>query len=104
MSVLQRSVDKTSCCFVVAREIFLPRKTFKQGCSGLIEQVTELCDGEIFGWIVRAPVQEFDGSGMACLPLGHRQRAGIFVLKCLKNKVDELNGCCSDIRVTVVID
>ena len=23
----------------------------EQGCSGLIEQVTELCDGEFFGWI-----------------------------------------------------
>ena len=76
----------------------------EQGCSGLIEHVTELCDGEIFGWIVRAPVQEFDGSGMACLPLGHRQRAGILVLKCLKNKVDELIGCCSDMWVVVAID
>ena len=52
----------------------------EQGCSGLIEQVIELCDGEFFGWIARAPEQEFDGCGMACLPLGHRQRACIWVL------------------------
>ena len=76
----------------------------EQGCSGLIEQVTELCDAEIFGWIVRAPVQEFDGSGMACLPLGHRQRACIWVFKCLKKTVDELIGCCSDMWVVVAID
>ena len=31
--------------------------SFEQGGSGLIEHLAELCDGEIFGWIVRAPVQ-----------------------------------------------
>ena len=76
----------------------------EQGCSGLIEQVTKLRDGEIFGWVVRAPVQEFDGCGMACLPLGHRQRACILVLKCLKKTIDELIGCFGDVCVAVVVD
>ena len=75
-----------------------------QRCSGLIEQVTELCDGEIFGWIVRAPVQEFDGCGMACLPLGNRQRAGGLVLKCLKKTVDELIGCFGDMCISLVVN
>ena len=76
----------------------------KQGCSGLIERVAELRDGEIFGWIVRAPVQQFDGCGMARSPLGYRQCACILVLKCLKKTVDELIGWTSDICIVVVVD
>ena len=76
----------------------------EQGCSGLIEHVTKLRDGEIFGWVVRAPVQEFDGCGMACLPLGHRQRACILVLKCLKKTVDELIGCFGDMCISLVVN
>ena len=76
----------------------------EQGGSGLIEHLAELCNSEIFGWIVRAPVQEFDGCGMACLPLGLRQRACNWVLKCLKKTVDELIGCFGDMCVALVVD
>ena len=76
----------------------------EQGGSGLIEHLTELCDSEIFGWIARAPVQEFDGCSMACLPLGKRQRAGILVLKCLKNSVDKLIGCFGDMCISLVVN
>ena len=76
----------------------------EQGCSGLIEHVTELCDGEIFGWIIRAPVQEFDRCGMACLPLGNRQCACILVLKCLKKTVDELICCFGDMCIALVVN
>ena len=76
----------------------------EQGCSGLIEQVTELRDGEIFGRIVRAPVQQFDSCGVARLPLGHRQCACILVLKCLKKTVDDSIGGTRDICIIVVVD
>ena len=76
----------------------------EQGGSGLIEHLAELCDGGIFGWIAREPVQEFDGCGMACLSLGNRQRAGVLVLKCLKKNVDELIGCFGNMCVALVVD
>ena len=76
----------------------------EQGGSGLIEHLTELCDSEIFGWIARAPVQEFDGCSMACLSFGNRQREGILVLKCLENNVDQLIGCFIHMSAALVVD
>ena len=76
----------------------------EQGCTGLIEHLAERFDGYIFGWIVRAPVQQIDSCCMACFTPSNRQRVCVLIFKCQKNTIDELFSRIGLIDLAVVVD